>query len=77
MDLPDDIAGIASFGSDLLDLYRRAAGYAASILRGAIPAELAIQRPDKGDLVINLATARRLRITVPEDVTRRADRIIQ
>ena len=56
MDLPDQIAGIASFGSDLLDLYRRAAGYTASILRGAIPAELAIQRPEKGDLVINLAT---------------------
>ena len=77
MDLPDEIAGIASFGSDLLDLYRRAAGYTASILRGAIPAELAIQRPEKGDLVINLATARRLRLTFPEDVTRRADRIIQ
>jgi putative ABC transport system substrate-binding protein len=77
MDLPGEIAGIAAFGSDLLDLYRRAAGYAAAILRGATPAELAIQRPEKGDLVINLSAARRLGLTFPEDITRRADRIIQ
>jgi putative tryptophan/tyrosine transport system substrate-binding protein len=77
MDLPGEIAGVAAFGSDLLDLYRRAAGYAAAILRGAIPAELAIQRPEKGDLVINLAAARRLHLTFPDDVIRRAARIIQ
>jgi putative tryptophan/tyrosine transport system substrate-binding protein len=77
MDLPGEIAGVAAFGSDLLDLYRRAAGYAAAILRGAIPAELAIQRPEKGELVINLAAARRLHLTFPDDVIRRAARIIQ
>jgi putative ABC transport system substrate-binding protein len=77
MDLPGEIAGIAAFGSDLLDLYRRAAGYAAAILRGALPAELAIERPEKGDLVIDLAAARRLGLTVPEHLARRADRIIQ
>ena len=77
MDLPGEIAGVAAFGSDLLDLYRRAAGYAAAILRGAIPAELAIQRPEKGNLVINLAAAQRLRLTFPDDVIRRAARIIQ
>jgi putative ABC transport system substrate-binding protein len=77
MDLPGEIAGVAAFGSDLLDLYRRAAAYAAAILRGAMPAELAIQRPEKGDLVINLSATRRLGLTFPEDLTRRADRIIQ
>jgi putative ABC transport system substrate-binding protein len=76
MDLPDEIGGIAAYGTDLLDLYRRAAGYAAAILRGADVSELPIRRPEKANLVLNLGVARRLGITIAEDVMRRADRVI-
>jgi putative tryptophan/tyrosine transport system substrate-binding protein len=77
MDLPDDIGGVASYGTDLLDLYRRAAGYAAAILGGANVSELPIQRPEKGDLVVNLRVARRLGITIPEAVMRKADHVMR
>jgi putative ABC transport system substrate-binding protein len=77
MDLPDEIGGIVSYGTDLLDLYRRAAGYAAAILRGANASELPIQRPEKGNLVVNLRVARRLGITIPEGVMQHADHVIR
>jgi putative ABC transport system substrate-binding protein len=77
MDLPDEIGGVASYGTDLLDLYRRAAGYAAAILGGANASELPIQRPEKGDLVVNLRVARRLGISIPEAVMQRADHVIR
>jgi len=76
MDLPGEAAGLASFGTDLADLYRHAAGYVAALLRGASAAELPIRQPEKGELVINLAVARRLGIVVPTSLLRRADRII-
>ncbi len=77
MDLPDEIGGIASYGTDLLDLYRRAAGYAAAILGGANVSELPIQRPEKGDLVVNQRVARRLGIAIPQAVMQKADRVIK
>jgi putative ABC transport system substrate-binding protein len=77
MDLPDQIGALASYGTDLLDLYRRAAGYAAAILRGAKVAELAVQRPEKGNLIVNLRVARRLGITIPEAVMQQADLVIR
>ena len=77
MDLPDQIGAVASYGTDLLELYRRAAGYAAAILRGAEAAELAIQRPEKGNLVVNLRVARRLGISIPDSVIRQADLVMR
>jgi len=77
MDLPDQIGAIASYGTDLLELYRRAAGYAAAILRGAEVAELAIQRPEKGNLVVNLRVARRLGISIPESILQQADLVMR
>ncbi len=76
MDLPDEIGGIAAYGTDLLDLYRRAAGYAAAILRGANVSELPIRRPEKANLVLNPGVARRLGIAIPQDVMTQADRVI-
>lgn len=76
MDLPGQIAGIASFGTDLLDLYRRAAGYVTAILRGTNPSELPIRQPEKGELVLNLTAARRLGLAFPDSVIQRADHII-
>jgi len=77
MDLPADVAAIASFGSNLTELYRRAAEYVAQILRGAKPGDLPVGLPRGGQLIVNLAAAQRLRIEVSEKVLQRADAIIR
>jgi putative tryptophan/tyrosine transport system substrate-binding protein len=77
MDLPAQVAGLASFGANLAELYRRAAGYVAEILRGARPRDLPVGQPEQGQLIVNLLAARRLRIEVPEAVLQRADAIIR
>jgi putative ABC transport system substrate-binding protein len=70
MDLPAEVAGLASFGSNLTELYRRAADYVAQILRGTRPGDLPVGQPQLGQLIVNLAAARRLRIAIPESVLR-------
>jgi len=70
--------GLLSFGPNLLDNYRRAAGYVDRILRGEKPADMPVQAPTKYELVINLKTAKALGIEVPADIVRprrRGDRI--
>jgi putative ABC transport system substrate-binding protein len=69
--------GLASYGIDTVDLYRRCASYVDRILKGAKPAELPVQAPTKYELVINLNTARVLGITIPQSVQVQADEIIQ
>jgi putative ABC transport system substrate-binding protein len=69
--------GLISFGPDLLDGFRNAAGYIDRILRGEKAADLPVQAPTKFELVINLKTAKTLGLTIPETLLATADGVIQ
>lgn len=72
-----EAGGLMSYGISYRDYYRRMARYVDLVLKGAKPADLPVEQPSKIELVVNLATARKLGLSMPSQLLVRAERVIE
>lgn len=72
-----EAGGLVSYGTNIPDLFRRAAEFVDKILRGAKPSDLPVEQPTKFDFVVNLTTAKALGLTVPDKLLAIADEVIE
>jgi putative ABC transport system substrate-binding protein len=72
-----DIGGLMSYGPDLASSYRHTAVYVNKVLTGAKPANLPVEQPTHFEFVVNLAAAKALGVTIPQDLLLRADNIVR
>ncbi len=72
-----DAGGLIAYGASLAEAGRRMAAYVDRILKGAKPGDLPVEMVTRRELIINLRTAREIGVTIPPEVLRRADQVIQ
>jgi len=72
-----DAGAVVSYGANLADLYKRAAGYVMDILKGSKPGDLQVKLPEKFEIFVNLKTAKQIGVVIPQQVLVQADKIVK